>query len=125
MINVPDSWRRWWDPLIHGEEWANRLATVTLMVMVVGAVLTIWRGRWYGRLMLLVSAVVWPLPDYDVIPRGEVILIVIPGHGMHLADLLSFVAVFIALIPWATIWRAIGRLIRHERRERRPSVRRW
>lgn len=124
-MNVPDSWRPWWDPLIHGELWANRLAFVALMLMAIGAVLTIWRGRWYARLMLLLGAAVWPLPDYDLIPRGEVIAIVIPGHGLHLSDLLSFVAVFIALIPWATIWRTIGRAIRHEPPAPRPSVYRW
>jgi hypothetical protein len=124
-LNVPDSWRRWWDPLIHEAPWANRLASAALLLMAIGAVLTIWRGRWYARLMLLLGAVIWPLPDYDVIPRGEVILIVIPGHGLHSADMLSIVAVVVALIPWAGIWRAIGRLRRHERRAPRPSVRRW
>jgi hypothetical protein len=124
-LNVPDSWRQWWDPLIHGEPWANRLALMALLLMVIGAVLTVWRGRWYARLMLLLGAAVWPLPDHDLIPRGQTVLILIPGHGLHAADLLSFVAVGIALIPWATIWRAIGRRLRHEQRERRPSVRRW
>ena len=52
-MNVPDSWRQWWDPLIHGEPWANRLALMALLLMVIGAVLTVWRGRWYARLMLL------------------------------------------------------------------------
>ena len=114
-MKIPDSWRPWIDTLLHEEPWATRLAFCALILMVVGSVLTIWRGRWYARLVLLAGAAIWPLPDHHLFQRGRVLVALEPGHGVHTLDLLSLVAVGIALIPWATIWRGIGRLGRRRR----------
>ena len=113
-MKIPDSWRPWLDPLLHEEPGATRLAVAALLLMLVSAVLTVWRGRWYYRLILLAGAAVWPLPDHHLFQRGEVMFIVIPGHGLHSADLLAGVAVFIALVPWVSIRRALSRLLRAE-----------
>jgi len=61
---------------------------------------------------------VWPLPDH-LFGRGAVVLIVVPGHGFHLADLLSGVALVIAVIPWIWLRRSIGRLFPAEVGDRR------
>jgi hypothetical protein len=111
-LKIPNSWRPWLDPLLHEEPGATRLAIAALLLMLVGAVLTVWRGRWYYRLMLLAGAAVWPLPDHHLFQRGEVVLIVIPGHGLHPADFLSLGAVIVALVPWVSIRRSLARRLR-------------
>jgi hypothetical protein len=97
-LKVPDSWRWWVDPLLHEEPGATCLAVLALVLMVVGAVLTIRSGRWYGRAVLILGGSLWPLPDLDW--QGPVVLPLGGGHGVHLVDLLSVVAVGIALFPW-------------------------
>lgn len=88
------------NPLLHEEPGATGLALVAIAAMLVGAIVTIRSGRWYGRVMLVVGAAAWPLPDHDW--QGP-ILLVRDGHGIHLLDLLSLVAVVIAVTPWRRI----------------------
>ena len=107
-MKVPDSWRWWVDPLLHEEPGATCLALAAFLLMTVGAVLTIRTGRWYGRALLILGAALWPLPDQDW--QGPVVLRLGGGHGVHLVDLLSLVAVGIAVYPW-----------RRRERERLPS----
>jgi hypothetical protein len=97
-LNVPDSWRWWVDPLLHEEPGASILALVALALMVVGAIGTIRTGRWSSRGILLVGAVLWPLPDQSW--QGPVVAALGGGHGIHLTDLLSVVAGVIAILPW-------------------------
>lgn len=66
--------------------------------MVLGAILTIRTGRWYGRVVLVVGAVLWPLPDQDW--QGPVVLRIGGGHGVHLVDLLSVAAVVVSVLRW-------------------------
>ena len=97
-MKVPDSWRWWVDPLLHEEPGATYLALFAGLLMVCGAILTIRNGRWYGRAVLILGAILWPLPDQDW--QGPVVLRFGGGHGVHLVDLLSVVAVGIAVYPW-------------------------
>lgn len=100
-MKVPDSWRWWVDPLLHEEPGATYLALLAFVLMLLGAVLTIRTGRWYGRIILVVGAILWPLPDQDW--QGPVVLSFGANHGVHLADLLSLVAVGIAVCPWRRV----------------------
>ena len=100
-MKVPDSWRWWVDPLLHEEPGATVLALLAFALMVLGAVLTIRTGRWYGRVTLILGAVLWPLPDQAW--QGPVVLRVGDGHGAHLVDLLSLAAVVVAVLPWQRI----------------------
>ena len=43
---------------------ATALAAGALALMVFGAVGTMASGRWYWRSILVVGALVWPLPDH-------------------------------------------------------------
>ena len=100
-MKVPDSWRWWVDPLLHEEPGATCVALAAFLLMVVGAFLTIRSGRWPGRVILILGAVLWPLPDQDW--QGPVVLGIGGGHGVHLVDLLSVVAVGVAVYPWRRV----------------------
>ena len=97
-MKVPDSWRWWVDPLLHEEPGATCLALAAFLLMVVGAFLTIRSGRWPGRVILILGAVLWPLPDQDW--QGPVVLGIGGGHGVHLVDLLSVAALVVAVMRW-------------------------
>ena len=77
---------------------ATALAAGALALMVIGAAGTIASGRWYWRSVLVVGAVIWPLPDHAW--EGPVILRFGFGHGMHVSDLLSVAALIVAAMSW-------------------------
>jgi len=77
---------------------ATALAAGALALMVIGAAGTIASGRWYWRSVLVVGALVWPLPDHAW--QGPVILRFGFGHGMHVSDLLSVAALIVAAMSW-------------------------
>jgi len=85
------------DPLLQPGPIATALAIIALGLVIAGTVGTLATGRWYYRLILLAGAALWPLPDHQL--QGPVILPLSYQHGVHLTDLLSVVAVVIAVIP--------------------------
>ena len=84
--------------MLHEEPGATVLAILALALMMIGVVLTIRTGRWYGRVTLIVGAFLWPLPDQGW--QGPVVLRFGGGHGVHLVDLLSLAAFVVAVLPW-------------------------
>lgn len=63
--------------------------------MSVGTVGTTLRGHWPSRILLIAGALVWPVPDHPL--QGPVVLELSYLHGIHVADLLSLVAIALAL----------------------------
>lgn len=83
------------------------MAAGSLALMVFGAVGTIVTGRWYWRVILVAAALIWPLPDHPW--QGPVVLRLGYSHGVHVADLLSVVALTVAAIPWSRSRARTGR----------------
>ena len=85
------------DPLFRLGPVASTLAFIALTLLIAGTVGTLTSGRWYHRLILLIGAALWPLPDHEF--QGPVILSMSYQHGVHLTDLLTVIASLIALLP--------------------------
>lgn len=73
----------------------DMVALGSLVAMTIGAVDLARRGRWSGRLLLIAGAIVWPVPDHPL--QGRVLIELSYLHGIHTADLLSLVALALAL----------------------------
>jgi hypothetical protein len=71
------------------------VALGSLAAMSVGTVGTTRRGHWPSRILLIAGALVWPVPDHPL--QGPVVLKLSYLHGIHVADLLSLVAIALAL----------------------------
>jgi hypothetical protein len=84
---------------------ATALAALTLLSMMIATVGTIRTGHWTFRLVLLLAAAVWPLPDHPL--QGPILVSLSYQHGVHLADLLSVLAVITAVLPFRRRPRAI------------------
>ena len=80
---------------------ATTIAALIGSVIVACAIATVRTGRWPFRLLLALSALVWPLPDHPL--QGPVVLKISYYHGVHLADMVSIVALAVALLPWNRI----------------------
>ncbi len=88
----------WVQSLIQKGPDATLFAALLFVGLVAGCVGTGRTGHWIWRLVLVVSAVLWPLPDHPL--QGPILVSLSYQHGIHLADLLSIVAVVVALLPW-------------------------
>lgn len=86
------------EPILASGPLATAAAAAVLAVMIVGAIGTIRTGRLPYRALLVLGALLWPLPDHPL--QGPVVLPLSYRHGVHLADLLSIVAVVVAALPW-------------------------
>lgn len=100
---------------------ADVWAATALGVMVVASVAVIRGGHWIWRVALVLAAASWPLPDHPA--QGPILLDLSYQHGVHAADLLSIVAVVVAVLPWRRIRgvdrRGSGPSGQHERRPHR------
>lgn len=90
---------------------ATTLAVSALTLMAAGAVGTLRSGRWPYRLALATGAALWPLPDHEF--QGPVVLALSWNHGVHLSDLLSLLALAVAVVP--ARWTTAGRRRRRTR----------
>lgn len=86
------------DPLFRAGPLATGIAVVALALMVVGAIGTIRTGRWFWRAALIGGALGWPFPDHPF--QGPILVGLSYHHGIHVADLISVVAVLFAVLPW-------------------------
>ena len=86
------------EPLPRPGPLATTWAITSLLVMMIAAVAVVRGGRWPWRVLLVLGALSWPLPDHPA--QGPVLLDVGYHHGVHLADLLSVVAAIVAVLPW-------------------------
>jgi hypothetical protein len=76
---------------------ADVLAVASLTAMGVGAADLVRHGRLSGRLLLVAGALVWPFPEHPL--QGPVIVDLSYLHGVHASDLLSLVALALA-VTW-------------------------
>ena len=74
---------------------ATGIATASLVGMVTGVASTLRTGGWRSRTLLVVSSLVWPFPDHPY--QGPVLVTVSYLHGVHAADLLSFLGLAVAV----------------------------
>ena len=86
------------DSLLASGPLATSMAAGIVVAMIISAVGTIRTGRWWFRACLILTALLWPLPDHPF--QGPVVLKISYLHGIHLADLLSMVALTVAILPW-------------------------
>ena len=93
-MRIPAGLQRLFDP----SPAATAMAAGSFALMVFGTVGTIVTGRWYFRALIVVGALVWPLPDHPW--QGPVVLRLGYAHGVHVSDLLSVVALIVAVLPW-------------------------
>lgn len=92
------------DPVLTSGPIATAIAATVFTVIAAGAVGTIRTGRWPYRVMLVLGALAWPLPDHPL--QGPVVLQLSYLHGVHLADLVSVAAVVMAVLPWRRLNRS-------------------
>lgn len=83
--------------LLHRGPVASLFAGLVLVTMVGGSWGVIRTGRWGFRLVLVIVAGLWPWPDHDL--QGPILMTLSYRHGIHLSDLLSVVAIAIAVLP--------------------------
>lgn len=95
------------DAVLASGPLATSLAAGIVLAMMFGAVGAVRTGRWPFRACLVLTALLWPLPDHPF--QGPVVLKISYLHGIHLADLLSIVALTVAVLPL------------HRMRTRRPA----
>jgi hypothetical protein len=88
----------WANPLLKPGAAATSLAMVAFGSMVIGFVMTVRTGKWLPRVLLIAGALVWPLPDHPW--QGPVAIKLSYLHGIHVADLLSVIAIIAAVVPW-------------------------
>jgi len=88
----------WANPILKPGAAATSLATVAFGSMVIGLVMTVRTGKWLPRVLLIAGALVWPLPDHPW--QGPVAIKLSYLHGIHVADLLSVIAIIAAVVPW-------------------------
>ncbi len=72
------------------------LLAFAVVAVMVGLVQTLRTGRTAPRVLLLLGAAVWPLPDHPF--QGPVVVTLSYSHGLHAADLLSVVFAAVALV---------------------------
>lgn len=99
------------EPLTRPGPIADTWAGVALLVMIVASVAVVRGAGRPWRVALVLAAASWPLPDHPA--QGPVLFDLSHQHGVHAADLLSVVAVIVAVVPW-------GRLRRPDRRGSGP-----
>jgi len=95
------------NPVLKAGPAATTLAVVAFSSIAAGMIATIRTGKWLPRVVLVTGAVVWPLPDHPL--QGPVVAKLSYLHGIHLADLLSILALVVAVIPWRRIRAAMTR----------------
>ncbi len=88
---IPDRW----ETAIEYGVLSGPVLFVAVAALVVGTVWVIRSRRLASRLVLVVGALLWPLPDHPFL--GPVILTLSYDHGVHVADLLSVPALVLAL----------------------------
>lgn len=93
------------NPVLKAGPVATTLAVVAFSSMAAGMIGTIRTGKWLPRVVLVAGAMIWPLPDHPL--QGPVVVKLSYLHGIHLADLLSIVAVLVAAIPWLHLRAAL------------------
>ncbi|TKV61676.1 hypothetical protein FDO65_09025 [Nakamurella flava] len=91
------------DPWTRPGPVADIWAFASLTAMIVASVAVIRGGRWPWRVVLVLAAGSWPLPDHPA--QGPILFDLSYQHGVHAADLLSVVAVVVAVLPWGRFRR--------------------
>lgn len=109
------------DPLTRPGPVADVWAAASLIVMIGSVVMVVRGGRWPWRVVLLLAAASWPLPDHPA--QGPILLDLSYQHGVHAADLLSVVAAIVAVLPWHRSARARNRRAPAGRHGRGPQGR--
>lgn len=86
------------DALQQGEL-AKPLLVFAVLAIGWGLWQTLRTGRLVPRIVLLLGAAAWPLPDHPF--QGPVVAKLSFNHGVHVVDLLSVVFAAVALLrPW-------------------------